>query len=184
VKQKSVSLSTAERTWYSASEAGKELLYLRIIMRECGLSQVGPSHLYADSLAVICMAENPSNRKGARHIDTREHFATNLSKSVSSSWHRAKPTRCTLPAEHEWPDQLAFFLTTPTFWLWTFKHKKAMRMSDPKHFDHILPFLQPADAHHTMPLTAQEVVRMHDKDDVPVAVCASDLQTHRISRSG
>jgi hypothetical protein len=75
-------------------------------------------------------------------------------------------------------------LTTPTFWLWSFKHKKVMRMSDPKHFDHILPFLQPADVHHIIPLTAQEVVRMHAKDDVPVAVGASDLQTDRISRSG
>jgi hypothetical protein len=57
-------------------------------------------------------------------------------------------------------------------------------MSDPKHFDHILPFLQQADVHHTIPLTAQEVVRMHAKDDVPVAVGASDLQTDRISRLG
>jgi hypothetical protein len=75
-------------------------------------------------------------------------------------------------------------LTTQTFWLWSFKHKKAMRMSDPKHFDHILPFLQPAEVHHTIPFTAQEVVRMHAKDDVPVAVGASDLQTDRISHSG
>ena len=75
-------------------------------------------------------------------------------------------------------------LTTPTFWLWSFKHKKAMRMSDPKHFDHILPFLEPADVHHTIPLTAREVVRMHARDDVPVAVGASDLQSDRISRSG
>jgi hypothetical protein len=65
-------------------------------------------------------------------------------------------------------------LTTPKFWLWSFKHKKAMQMSDPKHFDHILPFLQPADVHHTLPLTAQEVVRMHAKGDVPVAVRAAD----------
>jgi hypothetical protein len=75
-------------------------------------------------------------------------------------------------------------LTIPTFWLWSFKHKKAMRMSDPKHFDHILPFLKPADVHHTIPLTAQEVVRMHAKDDVPVAVGATDMETDRISRSG
>jgi len=37
-------------------------------------------HLYEDSRAVIAMAENPSNRKGARHIDTREHFADQLIK--------------------------------------------------------------------------------------------------------
>jgi hypothetical protein len=41
-------------------------------------------------------------------------------------------------------------LTTPTFWLWSFKHKKAMLMSDPKHFDHILPFVQPSRRTYTM----------------------------------
>ena len=43
VKQKSVSLSTAESEWYAASEAGKELLYLSIIMREFGFPQLAPS---------------------------------------------------------------------------------------------------------------------------------------------
>jgi hypothetical protein len=65
VKQKSVSLSTAESEWYAASGAGKELLYLRIIiMREFGFPQLGPMHLYENSRAVIVMAENPSNSKG------------------------------------------------------------------------------------------------------------------------
>jgi len=67
-----------ESEWYAASEAGKELRYLRIIMRGFGFLQQGPSYLYEDSRAVICMAENPSNRKGARHIDTREHFVDQL----------------------------------------------------------------------------------------------------------
>ena len=49
VKQKSVSLSTAESEWLAASEAGKELLYLRIIMREFGFPQLGPMYLYEDS---------------------------------------------------------------------------------------------------------------------------------------
>ena len=40
----------------------------------------GPSYIYDDSRAVICMAENSSNRKGARHIDTREHFVDQLVK--------------------------------------------------------------------------------------------------------
>ena len=80
VKQKSVSLSTGESEWYAASEAGQELLYLRIIMREFGFPQLGPMHLHEDSRAVIAMAENPSNRKGARHIDTRERFVDQLAK--------------------------------------------------------------------------------------------------------
>jgi hypothetical protein len=57
-------------------------------------------------------------------------------------------------------------------------------MSDPKHLDHILPFLQPADVHHAIPLTAQEVVHVHAKDEVPVDAGASNLQTDRISCSG
>ena len=52
----------------------------RIIMREFGFPQLGPMHLYEDSRAVIAIAENPSNRKGARHIDTREHFVDQLVK--------------------------------------------------------------------------------------------------------
>jgi len=42
---KSVSLSTAESEWYAVSEAGKELLYFRIIMREFGFPHFGPMHL-------------------------------------------------------------------------------------------------------------------------------------------
>jgi hypothetical protein len=61
VKQKSVCLRTAENEWYAASEAGKELLHLRIIMREFGFPQIGPMYLYEDSRAVIAMTENPRN---------------------------------------------------------------------------------------------------------------------------
>jgi hypothetical protein len=49
-------------------------------MREFGFPQLGPMHLYEDSSAVITMTENPSNRKGAGHIDTREHFVDQLVK--------------------------------------------------------------------------------------------------------
>jgi hypothetical protein len=94
VNQKSVSLSTAEIEWYSASEVGKELLYLRIIMREFGFPQLGPMYLYLyeDSRAVIAMAENPSNRKRDTLIRV-SISSTNLSKMASSSWCSAEPTR-------------------------------------------------------------------------------------------
>ena len=64
VKQKSVSLSTAESEWLAASEAGKELLYLRIIMREFGFPQLGPMYLYEDLRAVIAMAETQVTERG------------------------------------------------------------------------------------------------------------------------
>jgi hypothetical protein len=92
VNQKSVSLSTAEIEWYSASEVGKELLYLRIIMREFGFPQLGPMYLYLyeDSRAVIAMAENPSRRDTLIRVSIS---STNLSKMASSSWCSAEPTR-------------------------------------------------------------------------------------------
>jgi hypothetical protein len=37
-------------------------------------------YLYEDWRAVIAMTENPSNRKGAQHMDTREHFVDQLVK--------------------------------------------------------------------------------------------------------
>jgi hypothetical protein len=88
-----VFLSTAESEWYAASEAGKELLYLRIIMREFGFPQLGPMYLYEDSRAVIAMAENPSNRKGRNTLIRVSISSTNSSKIASSSWCSAEPTR-------------------------------------------------------------------------------------------
>jgi hypothetical protein len=77
-RQKSVSLSTAESEWYAASEAGKEILYLRFILHDFGFSQEEPTPLYEDSRAVVCMSENPVNRKASRHIDTRRYFIGEL----------------------------------------------------------------------------------------------------------
>jgi hypothetical protein len=53
-------------------------MFCRIIMREFEFPQPGPMHLYEDSRAVIAMAESPSNRKGAPHIDT--HFVDQIVK--------------------------------------------------------------------------------------------------------
>jgi hypothetical protein len=79
VKQKSVTLSTAESEWFAASEAGKELLYLRIIMREFGFPQLGPMYLYEDSRAVmmmmsfICSCRNKNQPKAIYPKGTSHH---------------------------------------------------------------------------------------------------------------
>ena len=45
------------------------------------------------SRAVIAMAENPSNRKGERHIDTREHFVDQLVKDRIVKLVQCKPNK-------------------------------------------------------------------------------------------
>ena len=37
-------------------------------------------------------------------------------------------------------------------------------MSDPQHFDHLLPFLHPFDIHHKIDLTPDEIMQMHSED--------------------
>ena len=65
VKQKSISLSTAESEWYASSEAGKELLSL---VSSCvNLDSSTGDYANEDSRAVIAMAENPSNQGDTTH---------------------------------------------------------------------------------------------------------------------
>jgi hypothetical protein len=45
--------------------------------------------------------------------------------------------------------------------MFSFKHKKVMKMSDPKHFDTILPFLQSTDVPHKIDLTVADIANMH-----------------------
>ena len=70
---KSVSISTAESEWYEASESGKEVVHVRIIMEQFGFPPTGATQLFEDSRAVHCIPENPVNRMASRHIDTRKH---------------------------------------------------------------------------------------------------------------
>ena len=60
--------------WYAASEAGKEMIYLRSILFDFGFEQDSPTKMYADSRAVIAVADNPVNQKESLHIDTRKLF--------------------------------------------------------------------------------------------------------------
>ena len=75
-------------------------------------------------------------------------------------------------------------LTTPTFWLWSFRHRKVMRLSDPEHFDHILPFLQPSDVHHSIPLKSDDIGCKHAIDvDALFESVEHDMQTHAVGET-
>ena len=52
----------------------------------------------------------------------------------------------------------------PMFWMYSFKLRKVVRFSDPRQFDHILPFLCPEDIPHGIDLSAADICNMHDED--------------------
>jgi len=56
-------------------------------------------------------------------------------------------------------------LSTPMFWMYSFKLCKVVRLSDPRHVDHILPFLCPEDIPHRIDLSADDISKMHEEDD-------------------
>jgi hypothetical protein len=56
-------------------------------------------------------------------------------------------------------------LTTPNFYMYSFRAKKVMILSDPKHWDHISPFMQPGDVPHRIALTDVDIPSIHDVGD-------------------
>jgi hypothetical protein len=55
-------------------------------------------------------------------------------------------------------------LSTPMFWMYLFNLRKVVRLSDPRHFDHILPVLCPEDISHRIDLSADDMCKMHEED--------------------
>ncbi len=54
--------------------------------------------------------------------------------------------------------------TEPTFWMHSFRVEKVMMRSDPKHWDHILPFMHPGDVLHRIALTDVDIDTMLTAD--------------------
>jgi hypothetical protein len=73
-----VALSTSEAEYMAASLCGQEIVYIRAILRDFGLSQSQPTLVYEDNLACIAMSINPVCRKYSRHIDIRKHYLREL----------------------------------------------------------------------------------------------------------
>jgi hypothetical protein len=74
VRQKSVSLSTAEAELYAGCDLVRELIWLRAMMAELGFSQSGPTLVHEDNQAFIIMSGLRRLHKRTKHIDTRFHF--------------------------------------------------------------------------------------------------------------
>ena len=76
--QKTISLSTAEAEYYSASAAAVEVTYLRYLLKSMGFAPKTRkwTPVYEDNNACIEWGNNViGGRERAKHIDIRKHFA-------------------------------------------------------------------------------------------------------------
>ena len=67
-------LSTQEAEYVALSEAVKEALNLRMLLRDLGFASSGPTTLFCDNQGAIFTSRNPTNKPSMRHVDMREHF--------------------------------------------------------------------------------------------------------------
>lgn len=73
-RQKSVSLSTTESEYMAASNAVKELIWLRSFMNELLPDKIKCVSFLMDNQSAIRLIKNPEFHKRSKHIDVRFHF--------------------------------------------------------------------------------------------------------------
>lgn len=73
-KQHTVALSTAESETHAATQATKEAIWLRNILKELGLEQKSSTTIYCDNQAAIALSRNPEYHARSKHVDIQYHF--------------------------------------------------------------------------------------------------------------
>jgi hypothetical protein len=79
-KQQTVALSSTEAEYLAVSAATQEILFLRAILKDVGVSSQGATVLFEDNMGCISLASNPVMHKRSKHIDTRHHFVRDMVK--------------------------------------------------------------------------------------------------------
>ena len=72
--QRSVTLSTAEAEYVALSEATADVIFLKQVLEEMGLTVKLPISVYVDNVGAMFMVENPSTTGRAKHVNIRYHF--------------------------------------------------------------------------------------------------------------
>lgn len=85
-RQKSVSLSTTESEYIAASNAIKELVWLKRILEEMLSNEVEDVKFYMDNQSAIRLVKNPEFHKRSKHIDIRYHFIREKFEEIFFSW--------------------------------------------------------------------------------------------------
>ena len=76
--QRSVTLSSAEAEFFGAMLAAKEMMFIRELLIDLGITLDGPSMLYCDSKSAVEMAFDPVAFKKTKHILRAAEFLRDL----------------------------------------------------------------------------------------------------------
>ncbi|SOV06148.1 uncharacterized protein UDID_19416 [Ustilago sp. UG-2017a] len=74
--QKCVSLSAVEAEFIAATEATREVLFLKQLLRSIGIATGTPT-VYSDNTGCIQVSKDPAQHWKLKHIDTKYHFVCN-----------------------------------------------------------------------------------------------------------
>jgi hypothetical protein len=73
-RQPTIALSTTEAEYMATSQCTKEAIWLRKLMADVGLVQVGATTIMCDNQGCISLAKNPTHHSRTKHIDIQHHF--------------------------------------------------------------------------------------------------------------
>jgi hypothetical protein len=87
-KQTSTALSTTEAEYIAASEAGKDIQWIRALFAGLDCPILQPTILFCDNNASVSMIKSEENPSKRRHILARYHYIKSLQseKEISVQW--------------------------------------------------------------------------------------------------
>ena len=80
-KQKSIALSSCEAELIALSEATKDMVYVRKLVKGLGAPEVNPSLLYTDSQSARDVSYNPEHHDRMKHVQRRHFFVRDMVES-------------------------------------------------------------------------------------------------------
>ena len=80
-KQKSIALSTCESEIIALSEATKDVVYLRKLVKGLRAPEPGPSLLSTDSKSARDVSYNPEHHDRMKHVERRHFFVRDMVES-------------------------------------------------------------------------------------------------------
>ena len=80
-KQKCIALSTCKAEIIALSEAAKDVVYLRKLVRGLGVPEPGPTPLATDSQSARDVSYNPEHHDKMKHVQRRHFFVRDMVES-------------------------------------------------------------------------------------------------------